>query len=338
MTRKQLHGTSRLCWIFLLAAGALCRAGTPASAEDCTLMKVTTVPLTIDAEGRVNVPVGINGAERHFLLSTATGKSNIDAGVADSLQLHQWRIKPSKEFYMAGAKALYFVDPPLDIGAAKINKQPLLVRPDSNHTPGIDGVLGADALDQFDLELNFAKPELTLFLRKHCSQQGVYWTGSYARVPFNLSRNWHAVIAATLDGKQVYAALDTSRGHTILSAQTAQERFGLTQNSPAVEPVLPVLDDPNVTGRLLFSHRFDLLDLGGVAVKHPLIYIGTDDSKRAFNDDHATDVRQHDAKYTRNLDIQELYIGMDVLRKLHLYIAYGEQAVYVSPASAEPAS
>jgi predicted aspartyl protease len=339
MTIQRSRRASRLYASLALCAGALVAAVAPASAEDCKVLRIATVPLTIDAEGRVSVPVAINGSERRFLLSTGTGYSNIDAGAADSLGMHQWRIKPTKEIYVSDAQAQYFVRvPDLAIGAAKVSNLDLVVRPESKHMTGNDGVLGSDTLRVFDVELNFGKSELTLFSPKHCSNQVVYWTNSYARVPFHLSPNGHAVFSATLDGKTVYAALETGRAQTTLSARTAQERFGLSQDSPGVAPVLPVLDDPHVSNRLLFSHRFGLLDLGGVAVKNPLIYIRTDDSKHAYEAKHEGEVRQNDVRYAKHLDVQELYLGTEVLRELRLYIAYGEEALYVSSANAEPPS
>jgi predicted aspartyl protease len=339
MTSEHFRRVGRLyAWLALYAA-ALGAAVTPARADDCKVLRIATVPMTIDQEGRVTVPVGINGSERRFLLSTGTGYSNIDADVADSLGLHQWKIKATKEIYVSGVQAQYFVHiPDLAIGAARISNVQLVVRPERKHMTGNDGVLGSETLQIFDVELNFSKSELTLFSRKHCSNRVVYWTNDYARVPFHLSPNGHGVFSATLDGKTVYAALETGRAQTVLSARTAQESFGLSQSSPGITPVLPVLDDPRASNRLLFSHRFDLLDLGGVKVKNPLIYIRTDDSKQAFEENHAGSVRQNDAKYVRHLDVQELYLGTEVLRQLRLYIAYGEEALYVSSANAEPPS
>lgn len=37
-----------------------------------------------------------------------------------------------------------------------------------------------------------------------------------------------------------------------------------------------------------------------------------------------------------DLILPELSLGMDVLKHLHLYIAFGEQALYVAPADAVP--
>ena len=34
----------------------------------------------------------------------------------------------------------------------------------------------------------------------------------------------------------------------------------------------------------------------------------------------------------------EVVIGMELLRKLHLYMAFGEKKLYITPASAKPAA
>ena len=82
-----------------------------------------------------------------------------------------------------------------------------------------------------------------------------------------------------------------------------------------------------------FGHAFSTLDFEGVAVKNPHIVIvpdlvGTKDPNNGFQT--GTRVKMVDDLEDR----ADMLIGMSILKKLHLYIAFGENKLYLSEASA----
>jgi len=84
---------------------------------------------------------------------------------------------------------------------------------------------------------------------------------------------------------------------------------------------------------MIYRHRFASLSFGGVTVANPMIDVIRDLAER---------MGPRTVTGTRVPDVQEelpdLLIGMDILRHLHLYIAYGEQKLYITPASAPAAA
>jgi predicted aspartyl protease len=116
-----------------------------------------------------------------------------------------------------------------------------------------------------------------------------------------------------LDGKTLNAIIDTGATTSTMTASTAKDLFGIDADAPGV----PVHNVPlNGTVIPLFRGHFDSLAFGDVAVKNPQINIIRDED---FGHGWA-----------------KLLIGMDVLRRLHLYIAYGEHMLYVTSAQGQP--
>ena len=78
-----------------------------------------------------------------------------------------------------------------------------------------------------------------------------------------------------------------------------------------------------------WTHEFASLGVGGVVIKNAMLYVHSSDAQRAFEQKHA--VREIDNPgHFRELVIQDVYLGMDILRKTRLYFAYGEGSLYVS--------
>jgi hypothetical protein len=64
----------------------------------------------------------------------------------------------------------------------------------------------------------------------------------------------------------------------------------------------------------IFTYPFHSLDLGRVSVRNPHIAIASDNFVKGLGSD--------------------LVLGIEALRQMHLYIAYGEKRLYITPARA----
>ncbi|HXL98647.1 MAG TPA: hypothetical protein VN932_01870 [Rhizomicrobium sp.] len=84
-----------------------------------------------------------------------------------------------------------------------------------------------------------------------------------------------------------------------------------------------------------YQYRFKRLALSGIAVKNPLIDLVPDAigeaSQRDLDDEKLQGYQGKEAIHTPNL-----MVGLDVLRHLHLYIAYKEGKIYATAADAAP--
>ena len=67
---------------------------------------------------------------------------------------------------------------------------------------------------------------------------------------------------------------------------------------------------------------------------HPEILIVPDVMNRNADNSRIAD---HPAyRHNEGLKLPELSLGMDVLKHLHLFMAFGEEALYIAPAQAVP--
>jgi hypothetical protein len=85
-------------------------------------------------------------------------------------------------------------------------------------------------------------------------------------------------------------------------------------------------------GLKTYAHTFKSLSFGSITVTNPEIVIIPDAMKR--NGDRSQQLEAR-AKLERD-DIvgPPMLIGMDVLRHMHIYMAFGERKMYISAASA----
>jgi len=188
--------------------------------------------------------------------------------------------------------------------------------------PDIAGILGPGILRFYDVAIDFGANRLTLLSPDHCEGKVVYWpTRTVAVIPMQVLRSsGHIVVPVTLDGRTINAMLDTGAYTTALSLTAARNDLGLdlAMMFRFQHRVMP------------YQHRFASLNFGSVTVANPLVDIlpGLGRGPRIPS---ATGTRISDGETER---LPDMLIGMDILRHLHLYIAYREQKLYVSAASA----
>jgi hypothetical protein len=181
-------------------------------------------------------------------------------------------------------------------------------------------------MQRFDVEFDFTGSKFNLFSQDHCKGKVVYWARHYAVLPFRNDMRWlsdttslpsnghdidHIVLDATLDGKVVRVLVDTGSATSWMTLDTAHRLFGL--DTAALTPIGSAKNERET----LYTYPFETLDLQSVSVHSPTIILKAD----RLQDPNAPD----------------LYLGMTVLRRLHLYVAYGEKRIFVTRADAIPA-
>jgi predicted aspartyl protease len=311
----------------LLALICLATVSSAARAEDCKLLKIASLPIAVSEDGRPLVPVAINGIERKFLVDTGGVFSAISAAIVKERGLHTMPIENMEIYSVTGEQIKTFVSvDTMKIGISTARHPHLMV---VDLPPGVEGVLGPEYLQRFDLDFDFAGHALNLFSPEHCKGVVVYWTQEYVDAPFKLGESDHIEVSMTLDGRKLLALLDTGASDTLLSMGSARNLFGLKDGSPELE-LIPEAGEKDF---VRYQHRFQSLSLDGVTVKNPLIYLNEDAAQRALNRKHM-EKTQLDPQHRIELEKQDLLVGMNILSKLHLYIAYKEKMLYVSGANA----
>jgi hypothetical protein len=184
------------------------------------------------------------------------------------------------------------------------------------------GILAADYMGRYDIELNFAGGKMNYFSPDHCEGKVVYWpAAAIAAVPMRFVDH-HLNLDVTLDGHKFKAMIDTGAPETTLTMAEAKRVFGVTAEDR---------DKP-------FEHVFQKLSFEGLEVGNPHIAIIADKTgSRDPNNSLVTGSRLHRIDDADSSD-PVMLIGMNILSKLHLYIAFNEQKIYVTPASAPQAA
>ena len=165
--------------------------------------------------------------------------------------------------------------------------------------------------------MDFGTDTLNMFSQNHCPGAVQYWTApAIAVIPITMDGN-HVTVPVTLDGHQEMAIIDTGSITTTLDEPEEESLFHLTLGGSDT----PKSTDLNGNTSLkTYTHVFTNLSFGDVAVSNPKVTILPPLPNKFGGRALAPEQ-------------QKMLVGMDVLRKLHVYFAFGEKKMYVSQAS-----
>ncbi|HUO01453.1 MAG TPA: pepsin/retropepsin-like aspartic protease family protein [Rhizomicrobium sp.] len=265
-------------------------------------------------DGKVGVPITLNGVEKTFLFDTGGGAMNyilpsvaLKLGMFKTDNFAALDLSGNASYLVAGARRVKF-------GAVSAQDVALFQEvPDLSY----DGILSAGTMTGDDLDIDFGAMRLNFFSADHCPGDVVYWPRSaLAVVPVNLAGG-HFEIATTLDGHALTAVVDTGSPWTILDSEWAKKNLGFSPDAGAPSPGMPK-DQP---GKQIYFRKYSALSFPGITIAHPLVVV----RPVKLGDDSDAMNRAPD-----------MIIGMEVLRHLHLYYAAGEKQLYITPAVAGP--
>jgi predicted aspartyl protease len=285
----------------------------PASADEaktCHLYRLAQFDMSTDVSGRVSVPMTINGKTVSLLIDTGGSISTLSQLTASFLGVDVRVSRGFREQYYGGeVMDRYTIVHDAEFGGIKGPELAFFIMSNRRVSADEDGTLSPDIMRQFDVDFDFANAQFNLFSPDHCEGQVVYWTqGPYAAIQVESDRDHHLRVPLQIDGQRITADIDTGATESVGSLDDIEDDFSLRPDNPALK-LLPNEDE--------HSHRyrypFKVLSFGGVAVYNPSITLYPDSESK-----------------TRH----KFLIGMNVLRHLHMYIAYREQVLYVTPATA----
>jgi hypothetical protein len=300
-----------------------------ANAADCSLKIVNTIPLVMeDQNRRPYVPVIINGTKETFLLDTGGAITQISQSAAHELALPigDGNIK-MLDLYGGAAIGTAHIKT-LGLGRLQDTNASLPIMTSTFAGQPYVGLLAPDYMGNYDIELDFAAGKMNYFSQDHCPGKVVYWPASaIAIVPMHF-KNFHLTLPVMLDGKPIRAMIDTGAPNTTLNASAAKQAFDITADSPGARE----LEDDG--GKKTFEYVFKGLSFEGMAVSNPHIVVLPDrmGSKDPDNN-YVTGTRLQHVDDPDSSD-PVMLIGMNILSKLHLYIAFGEDKIYITPAAA----
>jgi len=280
---------------------------------------------------RVFIPVSINGVEKSFLLFLNSWDGVISPNTVEALNLPTFKgdgflISGDKTSHVSEVSSVEAKIKEISFGQFRDTDRSLPVRPSME---GVDGYFGFRYLFRFDVDIDFGNNRLQFFSPEHCEGGVLYWQAPVVGVASLGRIDSLPVVDASIEGHNLKAVVSVSTPQTTITRRVAQSIFGLKLGSLGTEE----FGDPNTPDEeKVYQHRFAALSLGDLQVKNALVLIVPDLKVRNFGDQQTTASRAH--SYREELGYMDMYLGMNVLSKLHVYLAFAEKHAYFSPAAA----
>jgi predicted aspartyl protease len=169
----------------------------------------------------------------------------------------------------------------------------------------LDGVLGADTLSSFDVDLDLPHHRMVFFGKQSCASAAPAWAEPYATIPARKTFSNHLSFPAKLDGRQIDTFIDTGAQLSVLSSRAALA-LGVTEAALSRDRATVTL---GAAAERLNSHlhRFSHMEIGGEVVRNPELIVA--------------DV---------NLKDGDLVLGIDFLGSRRIWLSYGSQQIFLS--------
>ncbi len=329
--------------IHLVAALPLtCLFATGAFAQACNkpLALRNEVQMTSTDGGPSAIPVKINGTDQRMTLATAgtTTQLNgngirvlnldpkrsdnvIDIPLADPRRMDEVTIADFSLGTMHGANVKWYT--PYTGGRGGGGGRG---GDDEAGGPRPVGTFSLNYLAAFDVDVDFGSDKLRFFSQDHCPGAVLYWQapGAVGVAPMSIDVG-RVVVPVTVNGKAINAVIDTASPISTIRAAVAQRLLGAELGGPKAPA------KPNAFGGTSYSWTVDSLAIGKLTLDNVPVTILPDINAGAG--DHgagAQGMALRSSGLQAELSKPEIVIGMDTLRKTHLFLSFAEKRLYAT--------
>jgi predicted aspartyl protease len=299
------------------------------------LTLVTSVDMHIGEDGRVYVPARIAGTPKSMLVDTGGFFTEITPPAVDELKLDTHHVG-LELIGVAGDVTNLVARASFAIGNLHADNMDFMVMPPVHQfAPDVTdaaGILAPNLLSSYDVDLDFGGRKFNLLSQKHCEGKVIYWPAdTVAVVDFAINSDGHIIVPVTVDGRKFSAMLDTGATNTVFNLEVAKSAFSLTPGS-ADTPLRGSIEGS--PGSTTYTHRFGALSLEGISVTNPAIELLPDLMRnRRMDPKDSLEGGTRLADPSRAVGLGDMILGMDILHHFHLYIAYKEKKLYITPAA-----
>ena len=330
-------------------------AQAPAQTPACATPKIAgdAVDLKqVPGTSMMTVPVEINGTQKQFLLDISASPDQVAQTTVADLHLPRFDQNiPTDAFAGSNARSqmnaavfdiksaraesgltgqdLVRVASLSIAGASVPNLQlPVANDRDMGHSEPYDGVFTGSLFAQYDINFDFGGRKFSFLDPTSCNDpnQVAYWPHTVvAVVPITMS-NGKITVPVTIGGHVIDAVLDMGSDHTVVRRALAEDTLGL-----GGKDMTPDGDREDGMGMRIYVHTFPQISFGGVIAQNVPVRVQTNSMVHPI---HSTPVLGSRATFAASPTprIPDLALGMDVLHQLHIYAAYSEKKLYVTPA------
>jgi hypothetical protein len=333
-------------------------------AETCSLKLLDSVPLTV-TDNFASVPASVGTKEKQFQIDTAAPDNQMGKDAVTEFGLATVDFEPAQNDGGAGgfsagqttdtnidgtaigrsafgsvgggmsgngiaiynAKGVMFHSwadaQPFTLGSMRTDHLQFVVT--DFPKPGSGGILSSGFFEKYDIDLNFSAHRFNLFAPDHCEGQVLYWRApSVAKLPFRY-HNGQIIVRVAVDGREMDAAIDTGMPRSELQFDDVDSFF---YRSPALSGVMREGNGYAYDFAGLSFGNGVIIYLPHLVLTHSALARGADTGPRT-----GTLLRNFGNAPTQ----PTLTIGTDLLKQLHVYIAFHERMVYITQGAELPA-
>ena len=292
----------------LLVAG--CQAPSEAT---CELTTVAQMPLRVQNHLLV-VPAGINGKMVHLVVDSGAERTTISEAAAQRLGLPHDPRYVNRSLGVGGMTTTTDVNiERLVLGGVHFPINRVAVGSFNLQTAeGLkaDGLLGADILLAFDMDIDVPSGKITLYRRRVCLDMRPPWDDPAIEIVGVKARKDRLLVPFELDNVAGLAILDTGAQGNVIGVDMAH-RMGLNETSLAQDPAVRQHGSgPQETISRL--HQFSLLRIGPVIEQSPRIAVLPSD-----------------------FGIGDALVGEQFLQGRRVWLSFGNRQIFVSKRSDE---
>jgi len=295
----------------LCAAVTACAGGSTQTAQTatCRIEQVADVPVQM-VQGHSLAPADINYTPVQLVIDTGSSLSLLTPEAAYNLQLPADSYRTTALHGIGGTVMTHGVT----VRSLKIGSQDWqggsiatgALGTQYRQSPPVVGILGADHLEVFDVELDIPHHHMVLWRVQNCEDDFVPWRAPHFVVHLGSYRLNRLTAHIQVDGHPMTALVDWGSSSTVMTA-TAAATLGVTPAMLAQDRSGSSLGaDRNEVPMHL--HRFTGLTIGPETFRNVTIMVG---------DLNVTDVG--------------MLLGTDYVTSRHIWLSYATNQMFVEP-------
>jgi predicted aspartyl protease len=299
---------------FTLVAALLLSASFTQARADSACHYIEQASLDISPPPQSTVPTvsgEINGKPVKMLLDTGSYGTLVLRAEADRQNLNPERI--NRQVQGVGGRTSLFLVKVKDfaIGNAHVKNVRFPVV-DALENSVLGGIVGADFLMQYDVELDFAEKRVKLFRADHCQDKALaYWDKDASTVPMKFTpSSTNPLVQVTINGVALWALVDTGAPSTVIDLDIAR-KLGFSTEAPGVTTGGKARGIGSET-RTLWHMTFDSFAIGDELIQRPRLGV-------MDNPDDYRGRKEH-----------HVILGRDFLRSHHVLLAQSQMLMYYS--------
>jgi predicted aspartyl protease len=286
---------------------------TPAPSSTCNFNAAADLLVTYTDGHRPVITVLIGGQPARMMVDSGAFASFITPHAFDRLNLiASHRIDGTVSGVTGNMQANAFTVQDLMLGPTTVHNDVLIV---SNfgamgkHADStVDGLIGEDVLEPFDVAYDLPDNRITLFGKPDCLVTEAPWPGDFAVLPFTFAQNRAPLLPLTIDEKSLPAILDSGADSSVI------QQAALTQNGISAESISSRVGyGVGINGRVAAVKReeFGSVELGAEDFSDVWLTVADSDPTASVNSLIGEDFLLHHRIFIANSN-RTAFIGLTV--------------------------